>query len=160
MDFANNNFDAVILGELIEHVAYPEELIKKTSACLKKNGIMVITTPNNHLFSGLLLDHHPKLFSNIDEKDRKELSKRQFGPAGSDHLFVFDIKSLINVIKEQGLKVLDAGYVNSCFINQFTYPFLRICPKSMLHFFNNVTTKIPYFNKKLCLGLYAIAKNG
>jgi len=106
-------FDAIILGELIEHVAYPEKLLNRMKRHLTKEGIIIITTPNNHLFLGLLSGNKPELFSKI--RDRRNFMKKQFGPAGKDHLFVFNIADLNKLVKDQEFKILDSGYINSIF---------------------------------------------
>lgn len=45
-NFANETFDAVVMGHVIEHVPHPLELIKECRRVLKKGGVLVITTPN------------------------------------------------------------------------------------------------------------------
>ncbi len=42
----NNYFDVVVAAEVIEHLYFPEEVLKKISAVLKPNGILVGSVPN------------------------------------------------------------------------------------------------------------------
>jgi 2-polyprenyl-3-methyl-5-hydroxy-6-metoxy-1,4-benzoquinol methylase len=80
--FKPRSFDAVVLGEIIEHVAEPVELIKAAASLLRRNGVMVCTTPNAACF------RHGNLPSYRETRvDIEELKSRQFGPAGKDHLF-------------------------------------------------------------------------
>jgi SAM-dependent methyltransferase len=44
--YADEFFDVVYLGDVIEHVTNPHDLIKECSRILKKGGVMVISTPN------------------------------------------------------------------------------------------------------------------
>jgi SAM-dependent methyltransferase len=44
--FGEEVFDAVFMGELIEHIFDTEKLLKECHRVLKKKGILVITTPN------------------------------------------------------------------------------------------------------------------
>mgnify|MGYP001559837226 CR=1 FL=1 len=44
--YPKNSFDFVFLGEIIEHVNNPRNLIKQCSEFLKPSGVIVITTPN------------------------------------------------------------------------------------------------------------------
>lgn len=44
--FKAESFDIILLGELIEHVKNPYEVIKKCHHILKKNGKIVLSTPN------------------------------------------------------------------------------------------------------------------
>ena len=148
MPFKNEQFDAVILGELIEHVAYPEKLLQEAKRVLKSGGLMIVTTPNNHIFLGMLSGIKPELFEDV--KDRNKLLKRQFGPAGKDHLFVFDKKSLNALLERQGFEIISEGYINSFLMNPFTYHLLKFIPDSLV--------KIPFLNSKLSLGLYAVAR--
>jgi len=46
MSFKDESFDTVIAGELIEHLPNPENFLKESKRVLKKNGILIITTPN------------------------------------------------------------------------------------------------------------------
>lgn len=42
----HGSFDIVFLGELIEHVTNPRDMIHRCKALLKSDGLLVITTPN------------------------------------------------------------------------------------------------------------------
>lgn len=44
--FSKNFFDCIFLGEIIEHVKSPRDLISQSSSFLKKTGLIGITTPN------------------------------------------------------------------------------------------------------------------
>jgi 2-polyprenyl-3-methyl-5-hydroxy-6-metoxy-1,4-benzoquinol methylase len=39
-------FDVVVAGELIEHLSNPGSFVERTNLHLKKNGILILTTPN------------------------------------------------------------------------------------------------------------------
>ena len=41
----SNTYDALICTEVIEHVESPEKLIKESLRVLKKNGILIVSTP-------------------------------------------------------------------------------------------------------------------
>ena len=148
MPFKDNAFDAIIMGELIEHAAYPEKLLQEAKRVLKKEGVIIITTPNNHVFLSMLSGVKPHLFN--PSKNRKNLVKRQFGPAGEDHLFVFDKKSLDALLETQCFKTISAGYVNSFLMNPFTYHLFKFIPDFLI--------KLPFLNSKLSLGLYVAVR--
>jgi ubiquinone/menaquinone biosynthesis C-methylase UbiE len=150
LPFKDASFDVIIMGELVEHVAYPENLLKEAKRCLKKRGVIIITTPNKHLFRGWLSGYKPPLFEEIEKKSRKDLVKKQFGPSGDDHLFVFDMPSLKKFAKKQGFKVISEGYINSVLMNPITYPLLKIMPDFLV--------KIPFLANKLSLGLYVVGE--
>lgn len=44
--FPDDNFDAIILREVIEHIREPERAIKEMKRVLKKGGRVILTTPN------------------------------------------------------------------------------------------------------------------
>jgi len=46
LPFKSCLFDVVIMGELLEHAAFPEELLKQGFALLKPGGILIASTPN------------------------------------------------------------------------------------------------------------------
>lgn len=52
----SNQFDIVICSEVIEHVKQPDRIINLAHRILKKNGLLILTTPNN-----------PKLWTVLDE---------------------------------------------------------------------------------------------
>jgi len=41
-----NTFDVVVAGEVLEHVYYPNEVIRKSAAALKEGGIFIGSVPN------------------------------------------------------------------------------------------------------------------
>jgi len=71
MPFKGESFDTVIAGELIEHLLNPENFLKESKRVLKKNDIIVISTPNkkswiNRILKSSFHKGHVSLFD-IDE---------------------------------------------------------------------------------------------
>ncbi len=71
--FEDNSFDAIIINHVIEHANNPLGLLKESYRILKKNGVMVVTTPNvksiGHAiygknWRGLETPQHLHLFTN------------------------------------------------------------------------------------------------
>ncbi len=48
--FEDEKFDVVTAIEVIEHVENPSKALKEVNRVLKKDGVFVMTTPNNNLF--------------------------------------------------------------------------------------------------------------
>ncbi len=65
--FPRDFFDSVFAGELIEHVVNPEKFLAEANRVLKKNGVLIITTPNrkslvNRVFHSYETPIHISLF--------------------------------------------------------------------------------------------------
>ena len=41
-----DKFDVILAGEVIEHMVYPDRFLENCHGALKKNGILILTTPN------------------------------------------------------------------------------------------------------------------
>ncbi|MFH1391816.1 MAG: class I SAM-dependent methyltransferase [Candidatus Diapherotrites archaeon] len=81
--FEENEFDSVFAGELIEHLEKPELFLKETNRVLRKNGSLVLTTPN-----------------------RKSLVNRIFKSYETPiHINLFNYPQLEKLLKKNGLKV-------------------------------------------------------
>jgi SAM-dependent methyltransferase len=52
LDFEDDSFDTVLLGEVLEHLAAPDDILEETARVLRPSGRIVITTPFG------LLHHH------------------------------------------------------------------------------------------------------
>lgn len=93
-------FDTVILSEILEHVADPVQLLKKTRQWVKENGVIVIITPNATslhrqigVLAGILHDTH-----DLDERDRRVGHRR-----------VYDMGLLQKHIRAAKLKIIKQG---------------------------------------------------
>lgn len=86
---AGNTYDVLWLQHVLEHVVDPLELLVSLKKLIAKNGIAVITVPNDGSLtqSGALRHNH------ID---------RAFWVAPPDHLTYFDRNSLINITNKTG----------------------------------------------------------
>jgi 2-polyprenyl-6-hydroxyphenyl methylase/3-demethylubiquinone-9 3-methyltransferase len=82
LSFKRNSFDIIILGEILEHAAYPENIIMEAMNILKKGGYCIITTPNGERVGSKL----PNYSRSRDFLDI--LVRKQYGPGGKDHLLL------------------------------------------------------------------------
>ena len=48
LPFPDESFDSVILGEVLEHVEEPKELLKEAKRVLRPNGLIIGTCPNEY----------------------------------------------------------------------------------------------------------------
>ncbi len=106
-------YDAVILGEILEHVAHPDDLLTQALSLLVPGGIIVATTPNGRFVRNPL----PSYEEVIARGDAERLEAEQFGPGGEHHLFAYtvdEIRQHIPVGAELvSLRYLGSGLYNS-----------------------------------------------
>lgn len=97
----NGKYDIINMGDLIEHVKNPEKTIRKAYALLKKNGKLIISTPNINSF----FPKYSFLISKI------------FGitwshPSPPYHLFEFSNNNLPKFLKQEGFRIEKILYSN------------------------------------------------
>lgn len=110
MDFHDpEGFDAVILGEVIEHVAFPHDLLRAALKNLKPGGVAIVTTPNGGEFGQPL-----PTYSQVD--DVTALIPRQFH--WGDHLFLYTQEELEKIFKEVGFEPVECLKFNSSYVSQ------------------------------------------
>jgi 2-polyprenyl-3-methyl-5-hydroxy-6-metoxy-1,4-benzoquinol methylase len=84
--FDPEGFDVVLASHLIEHLNDPGALVKEVSRILKPGGCFIITTPNISGFQA-------KIF------------KDNWRSAIFDHLYLFSIKTLSRLLRQNGFKI-------------------------------------------------------
>lgn len=87
ISFKNRQFDLVTIWHVLEHVSRPEEYVIKIRKLLKTNGILVVEVPN--------FDSWTRAFAN----------KYWLGLDLDHHLFFFNKKTLISLLKKYGFKI-------------------------------------------------------
>lgn len=108
-------FDVVLLAEVIEHVAHPDELLRKARRLTAPGGHVVITTPNGEYFRNRL----PR-FS--DCADPSMFESEQFRPDADGHIFLLYVDEIRSLAEKAGLALtsvkvltnpLTAGYLGT-----------------------------------------------
>lgn len=102
-------FDCILAGEIIEHVAFPVQLLASIRANLKPGGVVVLTTPNGSDFSSNLPTYR-------QVEDVEALIPRQFH--WGDHLFLYTQDELRELFTQAGLEPLFFGKYNSAYVSQ------------------------------------------
>ena len=122
-------FDGVIMGEVIEHVAFPKDLLRSAARNLKQSGVLVLTTPN-----GNRIDQSLPTYSQVD--DVTALIPKQFH--WGDHLFLYTEEELRSLLDECGFDTLEVLKLNSLYVSQIKG--LRyLFPLRMLQWFEKRT---------------------
>lgn len=146
-------FDAIILGELLEHCAWPERILENAAALLADNGIMIITTPNN----GFLHGTEPP-FSSVKD-NRFAIEQHQFGPDGDDHLFTFTAEELTEIVNEAGLVTVRRMFIGSHFMHlPSLYHLRKGFPFLFNTFLEDVVPHIPPLRQRYTSTLLFVVK--
>jgi 2-polyprenyl-6-hydroxyphenyl methylase/3-demethylubiquinone-9 3-methyltransferase len=139
-------FDAILITEIIEHVAHPDDFLVKAAALVRPGGYIVMTTPNGGYFKNRL----PK-FSEC--ADPTVFEAMQFKPNADGHIFLLHVDEIEPLAKRAGLTVekialftnpLTAGHVK-------TEPLLKILPPGIVRFAERFTEFAPNPLKKKAL---------
>jgi 2-polyprenyl-3-methyl-5-hydroxy-6-metoxy-1,4-benzoquinol methylase len=139
-------FDAVLITEIIEHVAHPDDFLSKAAALIRPGGYIIMTTPNGGYFRNYL----PK-FS--DCADPSVFESSQFKPNADGHIFLLHVDEIERLAQRAGLVVekialftnpLTAGHVK-------TEPLLKILPRGMVQIAERVSRLLPSPLKKKAL---------
>jgi len=113
--YPDNYFDIVIASHIIEHVVNPDHLLLEAKRVLKKNGRIIVITPNlaswfNRLL--LLLGFQP-FFTEVSTLDKTLglLFTRRLGGSRSTlgHLRIFTPNALRDILKLHGFKIVKKG---------------------------------------------------
>ena len=99
-NFSDNLFDVVTLWHVIEHLTNPLKTLREVRRILKKDGLLVVATPNigNYIMRilyPLVRRKRLKLFS-IDDKEL--------------HLYHFSTETIQKAIEKAGFKIVNIGF--------------------------------------------------
>ncbi len=110
-------YDVILITEIIEHVAHPDQFLARVASFLKPNGHIVMTTPNGEYFRNRL----PK-FSECPDPSRFE--GVQFKPNADGHIFLLHGHEIEMLAKRADLEVVELVY----FTNPLTKGYLKLAP--------------------------------
>ena|SRR2546421_2614906 len=144
-------FDTVLITEIIEHVAHPDDFLAKAAALVRPGGYIVMTTPNGGYFKNTL----PKFSECADPAIYESV---QFKPNSDGHIFLLHVEEIEPLARRAGLSVdrialftnpLTAGHVK-------TEALLRITPRFLVNALEAATQTLPAFLKKKLLVQMAV----
>lgn len=116
----DHRYDAVMMGELVEHTGAPERLVETAASMLRPGGVLVLTTPNGERIPGERLPS----FSEWASAHPDRSSQLYLGPAGEHHVFLFrrgELCALLGPWFSQ-IELLPLG---TAILNRKTEPLLR-----------------------------------
>jgi 2-polyprenyl-6-hydroxyphenyl methylase/3-demethylubiquinone-9 3-methyltransferase len=145
----DRSFDLVLAGEIIEHVAHPDEFLRAIARLVKQGGYIVMTTPN-----GEYIRHHLPKFSECAEPARFE--SVQFKPDADGHIFLLWWDEIEALARQAGLSVREIRF----FANPLTSGHLKselllhLTPRRWVEAFEQFTRSLPLrWKRKLHAGL-------
>lgn len=150
LDFAEP-FDAVLATEVIEHVAHPDDFLRKTAALVRPGGVIVITTPNGGYFRN-------RLPSFSDFTDTTAFESAQFKPNADGHIFLLDPEEIETLGKLAGLRVEELELFTNPLTNGHvkTSAALRLLPRSLVESIERATSRLPFgVRTRVCVQLAA-----
>lgn len=134
MPYANNFFDVIIAGEIIEHLYNTDNFFKYVHIILNKKGILLLTTPNlaswmSRLFLLFGFQPYPTEVSNESHIFGKEFIYHLMGQKISQsvgHLRCFTKKALRSILKYYNFKILKevSCHIQPWYINKIITEFL------------------------------------
>jgi 2-polyprenyl-3-methyl-5-hydroxy-6-metoxy-1,4-benzoquinol methylase len=103
-------FDLVFANQIIEHLVYPADFLRKLSQFVRPGGILVASTPNHDYFRSSLPSY-------AELGDPAQHEKRQFSAGGGDHFFAYTEEELRNAAREADLEVAEVIYFETPWIS-------------------------------------------
>ncbi len=136
----SSNFDVIVITEIIEHVAHPDEFLKKVATLVRPGGHVVMTTPNGEYFRWRL----PK-FSECSDPSIYE--SKQFRPNSDGHIFLLHSDEIQGLAKGAGLKIISQHLFTNSLTNghvglHFILPYL---PVRVVNSIEDFTHRLPPF---------------
>ena len=131
-------FDGVLITEVIEHTAHPDQLLARAAQLVRPGGYVVMTTPNGAYFRNKL----PKFTDSVDPKAYESV---QFKPDTDGHIFLLYPEEIEPLSARSGLVLerltlssnpLTSGHVKMEF-------FLRHMPKPLVDGLEQLTQQLP-----------------
>jgi 2-polyprenyl-3-methyl-5-hydroxy-6-metoxy-1,4-benzoquinol methylase len=146
--------DIAIAGELIEHCAYPEDIVDEIYRCVRPGGLVVLTTPN-----GARVKNELPTFTELrSRKERAAFEGQQFLPDGKGHLFLFRLEELPLIVSEEA-EIVERGYLGGTFlINKYSRLFLCLLPVQLVKQIVRFLAKVPVVNRKTFNNVYVVLR--
>jgi 2-polyprenyl-6-hydroxyphenyl methylase/3-demethylubiquinone-9 3-methyltransferase len=131
-------FDCVLITEVIEHVAHPDEFLAKAAAIAKPGGFVVMSTPNGQYFRNSL----PR-FSECP--DRSIYESKQFKPDADGHIFLLWPDEISWLAQATNMKIRKLVYHTNPLTNGHVKleAALKVLPKRVVMAFERASQKLP-----------------
>lgn len=131
-------FDLVLATEIIEHVAHPDEFLRKAASLTRPGGYVLLSTPNG----GYVRSDRPR-FSETPDPSRYEAM--QFQPDANGHIFLLHEEELAPLAAAAGLTVRDVRFFTNPLTNGHlkTAVLHRVLPGAAFDAVEAITRRLP-----------------
>jgi 2-polyprenyl-3-methyl-5-hydroxy-6-metoxy-1,4-benzoquinol methylase len=131
-------FDAVLITEIIEHVAHPDDFLAKVAALLRPGGYVVMTTPNGGYFRNRL----PRFSDCLDPSVYEAV---QFKPDSDGHIFLLHVDEVRRLAASVGLRVDRLRLFTNSLTNGHVKlgRALNMLPRSLVERIERLTQRLP-----------------
>lgn len=106
-----NYYDCLILLEVIEHIENPYDFLKKLKVFIKKDGYLILSTPNANDY--LQSVRNLKLYLKVLRKNKADFiadrNNVKFGDH-DDHLYAWTWETLFRLLNRVGFKYVDSNF--------------------------------------------------
>lgn len=145
-------YDVVVATEVIEHVAHPDDFLRRLAGLLKPGGSIVLTTPNGQNFRNCL----PR-FS--DQSDLLAFEAGQFKPDSDGHVFLLHEDELRVMARQAGLTIRSFAF----FQTHLAYGVAPLAPSllrsargtSIVRLADSAAVRLPRVGQKLAVQMAA-----
>jgi 2-polyprenyl-3-methyl-5-hydroxy-6-metoxy-1,4-benzoquinol methylase len=135
-------FDAVLIAEVIEHVAHPDDFLRTIATLVRPGGYVVVTTPNGAYFRNTL-----PMFSECSDPSAYE--GVQFKPDADGHIFLLHPHEVEPLAARAGLKIDQLLLFTNPLTNGHMKMevLLRLIPKRIVEDLEAITQRVPFWMK-------------
>jgi 2-polyprenyl-3-methyl-5-hydroxy-6-metoxy-1,4-benzoquinol methylase len=149
-------FDVVLITEIIEHVAHPDEFLRQVAGLVKPGGCVVMTTPNGGYFRNNL----PR-FSDCPNPEQFE--SEQFKPDGDGHIFLLHVDEIQSLGGKGGLQLKKLELFTNSLTNGHVKleAVLKVLPEPIVHSLDGLTSRFAFpISNKLSVHTLAVFQKG
>lgn len=112
LNLEENSFDCILFLEVIEHCKNPYDTLINLNKLLKKDGVLVISTPNS-MFYGLGLDAIKQYSRKLRKKEAKRVDNFIVAGDINDHIYSWTPKTLYRLLNYTGFRYVDSDIVGA-----------------------------------------------
>lgn len=140
----DEKFDLIFANQIVEHMVYPLDLVRRLSCMLKPGGRLAMTTPNGRYVKNSL----PR-FSELGDVVR--YSNLQFSADADGHFFAYRDKELREIFEKAGLSQIHVSFFETPFISgHMKIRYLHgLVPVPILRLLDRLLLKMPRLRKSV-----------